>query len=176
MQSARGRPGRRRRPPSAARRLAVLGVTSAPSSTSREPVGVEEHESQEVADRAESVCVGCGLCCDGTVVSHLAVRDASDLGAPLSAMGVEVIAEADPPVFALPCPAVIDGVCAVYDLHRPRACVQFECALSVAVTRGETSLAAARSVVLRARRAQARADDVATTELRELIEQHFRRG
>jgi uncharacterized cysteine cluster protein YcgN (CxxCxxCC family) len=33
----------------------------------------------------ESICIGCGLCCDGAVVSHLAVRDESDLGAPLLA-------------------------------------------------------------------------------------------
>jgi uncharacterized protein len=74
-----------------------------------------------------SICIGCGLCCDGTVVSHLAVSDESDLGAPLRALGVELIVVSDPPVFELPCPAVDHGVCTVFDHHRPRACAQFEC-------------------------------------------------
>ena len=87
----------------------------------------------------DSICIGCGLCCDGTVVTHLAVRDVSDLGAPLQALGVEIIAAADPPVFELPCPAVCDGVCTIHSLHRPSACAQFECSLSSAVLKGEVS-------------------------------------
>ena len=120
-----------------------------------------------------SICVGCGLCCDGTVVSHLAVRDASDLGAPLSALGVEVIVEADPAVFALPCPAVVDGVCTVYDLHRPRACAQFECALSTAVAGGSVALADARALVAEARRFQGLSDDQGRAALRAHVERHF---
>ena len=81
----------------------------------------------------QSICIGCGLCCDGTVVTHLAVRDESDLGAPLRGLGVEIIAAAEPPVFALPCPAVQGGVCTIHALHRPSACSQFECSLSQGV-------------------------------------------
>lgn len=81
----------------------------------------------------QSICIGCGLCCDGTVVTHLAVRDESDLGAPLRGLGVEIIAAADPPVFALPCPAVNEGICTIHALHRPSACSQFECSLSQGV-------------------------------------------
>ncbi|MCX6509905.1 MAG: YkgJ family cysteine cluster protein [Actinobacteria bacterium] len=81
----------------------------------------------------QSICIGCGLCCDGTVVTHLAVRDESDLGAPLRGLGVEIIAAADPPVFALPCPAVNEGICTIHSLHRPSACAQFECSLSQGV-------------------------------------------
>jgi hypothetical protein len=93
------------------------------------------------------VCLGCGLCCDGTLLTHLAVADESDLGAPLKALGVEVIVEADPPVFALPCPAAVGGECGVYDLHRPGACEQFECALVRAVASRSLSVEEARSVV-----------------------------
>jgi hypothetical protein len=96
---------------------------------------------------APSVCVGCGLCCDGTVLGHLAVADESDLGPPLLALGVEVIVEADPPVFALPCPAVVDGACAVHELHRPHACHQFQCTLAQAVASGSVSVDRARSVI-----------------------------
>jgi Fe-S-cluster containining protein len=95
----------------------------------------------------ESICIGCGLCCDGTVVTHLALRDESDLGVPLRALGVEVIAAADPPVFELPCPALCDGVCTIHSLHRPSACAQFECALSRSVLNGDVSHADARLVI-----------------------------
>ena len=138
--------------------------------------GTDHDQVVDAVGAVDSVCVGCGLCCDGTVVSHLAVRDASDLGAPLAAMGVEVIAEADPPVFALPCPAVVDGVCTVYELHRPRACAQFECALSTAVVAGPDSRRRSPCGRCEARRLQVRADDRARAELRALIERHFLPG
>lgn len=95
----------------------------------------------------ESICIGCGLCCDGTVVTHLALRDESDLGAPLRALGVEIIAAADPPVFELPCPALCDGVCTIHSLHRPSACAQFECALSSSFLSGDISPDEARLVI-----------------------------
>ncbi len=95
----------------------------------------------------QSICIGCGLCCDGTVVTHLAVRDESDLGSPLRALGVELIAAAEPPVFALPCPAVVDGVCSIHDLHRPSACSQFECAVSRSVLDGQRTSAQARQLI-----------------------------
>lgn len=103
-------------------------------------------ELNRLADE-QSICIGCGLCCDGTVVTHLAVRDESDLGAPLQGLGVEIIAAADPPVFELPCPAACDGVCTIHDLHRPSACSQFECALSQGVIDGVVSSDEARSVI-----------------------------
>jgi hypothetical protein len=104
-----------------------------------------------------SICVGCGLCCDGTVVSHLALQDESDLGMPLRALGVEVIVAADPPVFALPCPAVSEGRCTIHHLHRPHACHEFECAVSTVVAGGTMTRAEARSII------------VSTVEMRELV-------
>ncbi len=95
----------------------------------------------------QSICIGCGLCCDGTVVTHLALRDESDLGAPLRGLGVEIIAAAEPPVFELPCPAVCDGVCTIHDLHRPSACSQFECKLSRAVLDGRVAADEARLII-----------------------------
>lgn len=123
-----------------------------------------------------SICVGCGLCCDGTVLSHLAVADESDLGAPLRALGVELIVQADPPVFALPCPAVHDGVCTVYDRHRPDACGRFRCDLLMAVDAGEVAVAEARAViadtlVLRDRVAAGAADE---GELSDRVRDRFR--
>jgi hypothetical protein len=123
-----------------------------------------------------SICIGCGLCCDGTVLSHLAVADDSDLGWPLRLLGVELIAQADPPVFALPCPAVHDGRCTVYATHRPSACGQYSCDLLRAVDEGRVAVEAARAVIgetLRARD-RVRAGLADQTELDALVESHFR--
>jgi hypothetical protein len=122
-----------------------------------------------------SICIGCGLCCDGTVLSHLAVADESDLGWPLRLLGVELIVEADPPVFALPCPAVHEGRCTIYDRHRPSACGQFSCALLQAVEEGRTTIDDARVIVddtirVRDRVREGVADPA---ELKRLVRSHF---
>lgn len=123
-----------------------------------------------------SICIGCGLCCDGTVVSHLAVADESDLGAPLRGLGVSVIVESDPPVFALPCPAVADGICTVFDRHRPTACAQFECSVSRDVLAGELSQDDARRLIaeVRERRAAVVAGTSPAEDLEELLDRRFR--
>ena len=125
-----------------------------------------------------SICVGCGLCCDGTVLTHLAVSDQSDVGAPLAALGVELHVAADPPVFALPCPAVEHGACTVFELHRPRACSHFECDLSRAVAAGDLDPQQARATIaetieLRDRVAAGAAEP---DELRRRVRRHFRSG
>jgi hypothetical protein len=144
----------------------------------REAVGVAgsgaPHELRQTDE--DSICIGCGLCCDGTVLSHLAVVDESDLGRPLQALGVEIIVEADPPVFALPCPAFGGQSCTIYGLHRPHACGEFECDLSTAVIVGEVSKTEARSVIAatRALRDRVRAGQAPEADLRLAVERHFR--
>jgi Fe-S-cluster containining protein len=134
----------------------------------RDPAG-------QPADEA-SICVECGLCCDGTVVSHLAVRDESDLGVPLAALGVTLLVEADPPVFALPCPALHERRCSVYDLHRPSACGLFECAVSSAVAAGTMARADARAVIAEtvSLRDRVRAGEEPEDALRRQVARHFR--
>lgn len=133
--------------------------------------------SQSAADVASaSVCIGCGMCCDGTLLTHLAVSDESDLGMPLRALGVELITAADPPVFALPCPAVDHGTCTIHQLHRPRACAQFECQLSRAVLDGVVDPDAARSVIEMTIeiREEVRAGQRPPADLEQLLDLHFR--
>ena len=141
-------------------------------------VGVREGLAMSSASTRDdpSLCVGCGLCCDGTLLSHLALSDESDLGAPLMAMGVEVIVEADPPVFALPCPAVDEGVCSIYRQHRPRACSLFECDLTRAVADGRLSLEDARQVIADTvvLRDEVSAGTAAPEELEQRVARHFR--
>jgi uncharacterized protein len=140
-------------------------------------VGNEAATESPMPGAEESICVGCGLCCDGTVLTHIAVRDESDLGMPLAALGVTIIVEADPPVFELPCPAVSGGVCTIYRLHRPGACGWFECDLSSAVLAGEIEVDEARVVIAAtvALRDRVRSGEAEAAELVSAVEQHFRR-
>lgn len=125
---------------------------------------------------AASICIGCGLCCDGTVVTHLAVADESDLGAPLRMLGVEVEVAAEPPSFALPCPAVADGRCTIHDLHRPSACAQFECRVSAAVLDGSMTIGSARAIIARAfaLRDEVVAGRRAPDDLEQFLDREFR--
>ena len=129
-----------------------------------------------VGAASTSVCIGCGMCCDGTLLTHLAVSDESDLGMPLRALGVELITAADPPVFELPCPAVNHGICAIHQLHRPRACAQFECALSQSVLDGRTDPDVAREVIRSTLevRSDVRAGRRPTSDLEQRLDQYFR--
>jgi hypothetical protein len=123
-----------------------------------------------------SICLGCGLCCDGTLFEHLALIDESDLGWPLRLLGAEVVVVADPPVLALPCPAVSDGCCTVYDRHRPRACHEFECDLVRAVASGATAPDEARAVIAEtvALRDLVRAGGADRSVLDRQVRAHFR--
>jgi uncharacterized protein len=139
-------------------------------------MGAVAEDGSGMVDEADSICIGCGLCCDGTVLTHLAVSDESDLGAPLRALGIELIAAAEPPVFELPCPAVAGGVCTIHHLHRPRACAQFECDLSRRVLDGDVDAGAARMIIaetlqLRERVARGAAD---RGLLQNRLRSHFR--
>ena len=130
----------------------------------------------DVGATSASVCLGCGMCCDGTLLTHLAVSDESDLGMPLRALGVELISAADPPVFELPCPAVDRGTCSIHELHRPHACAQFECALSQSVLDGRTDPGMAREVIRSTLevRSDVRAGRRPAADLNQLLDQHFR--
>jgi uncharacterized protein len=129
-----------------------------------------------VAAEPDTVCLGCGLCCDGTLFSHLGVLDEQDLGFPLRQLGVQLIVEADPPAFELPCPALADGACTIYHQGRPQACSWFVCDLAAAVAEGRTAPAAARATIAATQelRDRVRAGDASEEALREQVVAHFR--
>ncbi|NCY15557.1 MAG: hypothetical protein EBX39_02100 [Actinobacteria bacterium] len=139
-------------------------------------MSIAETHGKDLRGPSDSICLGCGLCCDGTLLSHLAVSDESDLGAPLRALGVELIAAAEPPVFELPCPAVADGVCTIHHLHRPRACALFECDLSRRVLDGRLDATIARGIIEEVLDLRTRVErgDAGAEELRDRLRRDFR--
>lgn len=78
---------------------------------------------------ADSICVGCGMCCDGTLFSRASVTSNDD-PALLATLGFVTKADETDQWFIQPCQAFGGGHCQVYD-QRPHTCRRFRCALLV---------------------------------------------
>ena len=96
---------------------------------------------------ADSPCVGCGLCCDGTLFSRAKVR----LGEQkrLSALGFSFFPQGDADWFSQPCVAATEGRCAIY-AARPHTCRAYSCALLDKVDAGGVPPIEARATIARA--------------------------
>ncbi len=81
-----------------------------------------------ITDPAQSLCVQCGLCCDGTIFEHAQVFPEDDL-AQLETNGFILLTAAEKTSFALPCHHQQDRVCTIYQQWRPTICHTFRCAL-----------------------------------------------
>ncbi|CAB4885738.1 unannotated protein [freshwater metagenome] len=91
------------------------------------------------------MCLGCGLCCDGTAFDSTALEAGDDPG-PLQQLHAVFVADKDSTRFEQPCPAFSSGCCSVY-ASRPLACRSYSCALLLAVDEGEVELDDARSII-----------------------------
>jgi Fe-S-cluster containining protein len=98
---------------------------------------------------AQSICINCGLCCDGTMFHAVDVDESDDL-VPLRAKGALLISDAESRRFAQPCPAFDGTCCSVYEA-RPSSCRSYVCGLLDSVINGGTSLTAARRSIERAK-------------------------
>jgi hypothetical protein len=95
-----------------------------------------------------SLCLDCGLCCDGTLFEATALVEGEE-GRLLTERRAVFITEKGTRRFQQPCPAHVGGICAIYD-ERPEVCRDFRCSLLTAVDSGDIDVAAARSVIARA--------------------------
>ena len=94
---------------------------------------------------AQSICINCGLCCDGTMFHAVDVDESDDL-VPLRAKGALLISDAESRRFAQPCSAFDGTCCSVYEA-RPTSCRAFVCGLLQSVTNGDTSPGDARFAI-----------------------------
>jgi hypothetical protein len=103
---------------------------------------------------AEQLCLACGLCCDGTLFANVRLGPGDD-AKRLKALGLPVTTtRTRPPVtlFRQPCAALCaDRTCRAY-ADRPGQCRAFECGVFQDATAGRIEYAAARRLVIRARR------------------------
>lgn len=76
---------------------------------------------------SESICLSCGLCCDGSIFRHvtLALSDRVDV---LEAAGVVLTTKENRTQLPLSCAALDGTCCTIYD-DRPVRCGLFTCAL-----------------------------------------------
>lgn len=107
----------------------------------------------------EQLCLACGLCCDGTLFSHVNLGPGDD-AKKLQALGLPVrVSRAKEPVtrFRQPCPALCaDRTCRLY-ADRPGQCHDFECGVYKDLHAGRIESAVALRLVKQARQ---RADEV----------------
>lgn len=90
-----------------------------------------------VAERDGSeLCLRCGMCCDGTLFSTISLDEAER--EHVASLGLVVRERPDSsPVSPQPCPAFVDGCCALYERERPAACGTYRCAVLVGYVNGE---------------------------------------
>ena len=89
-------------------------------------------------------CVGCGLCCDGTIFNHAVVTPGEE--PRLLAHGMELVTRDEGTVFLQPCRFASCGQCSNY-AGRFDICRSFRCALLKRYQAGEIDLPAARATV-----------------------------
>jgi len=91
-----------------------------------------------------SICIDCGLCCDGTLHGHtdLAQSDRS----PAMACGLPVERLEDRLVFRQPCPKFAGGICSIY-AARPEPCRGYRCKLRKDFDEGRLDAAKAREKI-----------------------------
>jgi Fe-S-cluster containining protein len=96
-----------------------------------------------------SICIGCGLCCDGTLHGTATVK--SDDEQNVIAAGLEIVDDGKRRFFRQPCPHFTCGACSIY-ADRPKVCRKYRCALLKRVEAGEMSKSAAREKIATAKK------------------------
>jgi uncharacterized protein len=107
--------------------------------------GAYRMSEEPVEQSAQSLCLGCGLCCDGTIFSEVPLKP-EDQVAPLTAGGIHVLLDNDPHVFKQPCAAHKNCACTVY-ADRPYSCRSYQCKLLKRFKGNEVSMDEALRII-----------------------------
>ena len=104
---------------------------------------------------SDTLCLQCGLCCNGVLFADVKLQPADDPDR-LKAGGVPVRKQGPSYRFAQPCAALQpDGKCCVYR-DRPTMCRQFECGVLKEVQQGSLAEAEALRLIRRVQKLAAR--------------------
>jgi uncharacterized protein len=108
-------------------------------------------------DESNSLCLECGLCCNGVIFANLQLRPGDDttrLEKLFAAATGKIETLRANSKLPQPCPALDGCVCRVY-AGRPQYCRQFDCLLLKSVKAGKTPVTSAlRTVKSAVRRAE----------------------
>lgn len=91
------------------------------------------------------LCQRCGLCCDGTLFSHVPLRPEEVEPARRNRLDVGTLADGTP-VLRQGCTALCERRCTAYT-ERPKACRQYTCRLFTELASGRVSSEQALAVV-----------------------------
>jgi uncharacterized protein len=91
-----------------------------------------------------SICIGCGLCCDGKLHATATVRPEDEVA--VQSAGLVIADDGTRRFFRQPCAQFSCGACSVY-ATRPQVCRNYRCALLIRVESGEISRSAARDKI-----------------------------
>jgi len=95
----------------------------------------------------KSLCVGCGMCCDGTMYKSVDVEVGDQLPL-LEAEGIALYTEEKFTFFRQPCTAFDTDRCKIYE-SRPTVCREYRCLLLRRLDAGEANPADAVALVAR---------------------------
>jgi Fe-S-cluster containining protein len=105
-------------------------------------------QAEDVAQASE-LCVGCGLCCNGSL--HDAAALDQDEVEAATATGLNVLQHMGKTGFAFPCPKLDDTRCTIFG-QRPRVCSRFMCKVLVDLREDKLTFDEALDHVREARR------------------------
>lgn len=98
----------------------------------------EPSDATDIADATDSsLCLECGLCCDGTVFAAMSIE--ADERDYVESLGLTTTPDGDRFVSPQPCPGFQDGCCSLYTIGRPHACGWYSCQLLYARRHGTMS-------------------------------------
>jgi len=98
-----------------------------------------------VVTPSQSLCLKCGLCCDGTFLSGVPLKPEDEV-APLKAVGITIASANDLTVLKLPCAALKNCACTVY-ADRPQTCRTYKCKLLKTFERDDISRQSALEII-----------------------------
>lgn len=105
--------------------------------------------SLDNAASAMTLCLACGLCCNGTLHVHTVLLPTETDA--VRALGLEVEEVGGRPAFCQPCARFQADRCTIYD-RRPQVCRRYACALLQRLQTGQIALAPALRIVAVARK------------------------
>ena len=100
---------------------------------------------ESVVSSSQSLCLRCGLCCDGTFISGVPLKPDDEV-APLKAVGINIVSDNDLTVLKLPCAAHKNCTCTVY-ANRPQVCRTYKCKLLKKFERDDISQQSALEII-----------------------------
>jgi Fe-S-cluster containining protein len=100
---------------------------------------------EDTAGAASILCQKCGICCNGTLFSHVTVHEKDVKKVEKAGVTTRQTSSGDFE-FAQPCPQYCDESCSIY-LSRPQKCRDFYCNLQRNVLNGSIPLEAGEQIV-----------------------------